>query len=43
MRGIAELLADEYEVNCLDWLGFGDSQRPPLDYQPSIYQALLVY
>ncbi len=41
MRGIAELLADEYEVNCLDWLGFGDSQRPPLDYQPSIYQALL--
>ena len=41
MRGIAELLADEYEVNCLDWLGFGDSQRPPLDYQPRIYQALL--
>ncbi len=36
MRGIAELLADEYEVNCLDWLGFGDSQRPPLDYQPRI-------
>jgi len=41
MRGIGKLLADKYEVNCLDWLGFGDSQRPPLDYQPSIYQTLL--
>ena len=41
MKGIAELLADKYEVNYLDWLGFGESQRPSLDYQPSLYQALL--
>ena len=41
MKGIAELLADKYEVHCLDWLGFGDSQRPSVDYQPSLYQALL--
>ena len=41
MKGIAELLANKYEVNCLDWLGFGDSQRPLVDYQPSLYQALL--
>ena len=41
MKEIAELLADKYEVNYLDWLGFGDSQRPAVDYQPSLYQALL--
>ena len=41
MKGIAELLADKYEVNCFDWLGFGKSQRPCVDYQPSLYQALL--
>jgi len=38
---IARSLSSEYEVTVLDWLGFGDSERPNLDYTPSLYQQLL--
>ncbi|ELR99715.1 alpha/beta fold hydrolase [Gloeocapsa sp. PCC 73106] len=41
MAGIAQLLATEYQVWLLDWLGFGSSDRPKINYQPSLYQQLL--
>ena len=41
MKGIAQILADRYQVTVLDWLGFGDSERPPVDYNPKLFQQLL--
>jgi pimeloyl-ACP methyl ester carboxylesterase len=41
MAGIAQLLASQYQAVLVDWLGFGDSDRPLLDYSPQIYQQLL--
>jgi pimeloyl-ACP methyl ester carboxylesterase len=41
MNTIAEFLASQYQVTILDWLGFGESDRPKIDYQPKIYQQLL--
>lgn len=38
---IAQSLSSNYQVTILDWLGFGDSERPNLDYQPALYQQLL--
>ena len=51
MKAIAQILvgADatptvspaHYEVTVLDWLGFGESECPPLDYNPALFQQLL--
>ncbi|WP_019506765.1 alpha/beta fold hydrolase [Pleurocapsa sp. PCC 7319] len=41
MKGIASLLATQYQVTVLDWLGFGESQCPPVDYNPALFQQLL--
>lgn len=41
MAGIAQILAAHFQVVALDWLGFGDSDRPPLQYGRSLYQQLL--
>lgn len=41
MKTIAEFLASQYQVTVFDWLGFGESDRPKIDYQPRIYQQLL--
>jgi pimeloyl-ACP methyl ester carboxylesterase len=41
MRGIAEQLAPQFQVWAMDWLGFGESDRPPLDYRSAVYQQLL--
>ncbi|MEL7079561.1 MAG: alpha/beta fold hydrolase [Cyanobacteria bacterium J06582_2] len=41
MKGIANLLAAQYEVTVLDWLEFGESQCPPVDYSPVLFQQLL--
>ena len=41
MAGIAHLLANHYRLFALDWLGFGESERPSLNYQPSLYEQLL--
>ncbi|MGF1604368.1 MAG: alpha/beta fold hydrolase [Thermosynechococcaceae cyanobacterium] len=41
MQGLAERLAPHFQVFAFDWLGFGQSARPSLDYQRSLYQALL--
>lgn len=41
MKGIAERIANRYQAVTLDWLGFGESDRPALDYQPAILYQLL--
>jgi pimeloyl-ACP methyl ester carboxylesterase len=41
MRGLAEQLAPRFQVLAIDWLGFGQSARPGLDYQRSLYHQLL--
>jgi pimeloyl-ACP methyl ester carboxylesterase len=41
MQGIAEQLAPHFQVVAIDWLGFGQSDRPALNYQPTLYRQLL--
>jgi len=41
MRGLAELLAPKFQVVAVDWPGFGQSSRPPLDYRPALYHQFL--
>jgi pimeloyl-ACP methyl ester carboxylesterase len=41
VAAVASLLADKYQTIALDWPGFGDSDRPKLDYQPALYQQFL--
>jgi pimeloyl-ACP methyl ester carboxylesterase len=41
MKGIAKILATHYQVTVLDWLGFGESECPPVDYNPVLFQQLL--
>jgi pimeloyl-ACP methyl ester carboxylesterase len=41
MKGIAQILANQYQVTVLDWLGFGESECPPVDYNPVLFQQLL--
>ncbi|MFB2978566.1 alpha/beta fold hydrolase [Microseira sp. BLCC-F43] len=43
MQPLAELLANQFQTVALDWPGFGESDRPPLNYQPSIYHQFLQY
>lgn len=38
---ITQVLASQFRVIALDWLGFGDSDRPACTYGRSLYQALL--
>jgi pimeloyl-ACP methyl ester carboxylesterase len=41
MRGIAQHLAQHYQTITLDWIGFGESDRPILDYKAEVYRQLL--
>jgi pimeloyl-ACP methyl ester carboxylesterase len=41
MNGIAERISDRYQAITLDWLGFGESDRPALDYQPALLHQVL--
>lgn len=41
MAELAQRLATGYQVYVLDWLGFGQSDRPAIDYAPKVYRALL--
>jgi pimeloyl-ACP methyl ester carboxylesterase len=41
MGKVAQALSDQFQVTVLDWLGFGASERPNLDYNPSLYKQLL--
>jgi pimeloyl-ACP methyl ester carboxylesterase len=38
---LARLLAADFQVTTVDWPGFGESERPSLDYRPAIYQQFL--
>ncbi|MGD1949180.1 MAG: alpha/beta fold hydrolase [Leptolyngbyaceae cyanobacterium] len=38
---IAQALASQFQVVALDWLGFGDSDRPACTYERTLYQALI--
>lgn len=41
MRPLAELLSPNFQVVTVDWPGFGDSSRPRMDYEPSLYHQFL--
>ncbi len=41
MRGLAESLALKFQVKTLDWPGFGQTARLPLDYRPALYHQFL--
>ena len=41
MKGIAKILANQYRVTVLDWLGFGESECPRVNYNPVLFQQLL--
>jgi pimeloyl-ACP methyl ester carboxylesterase len=41
MRGLAEQLAAEFQVVTVDWPGFGESDRPAVEYKPALYHAFL--
>lgn len=41
MRGLAQPLAEQFQVFALDWPGFGDSSRPPVNYHPALYHQFL--
>lgn len=41
MKGIAQILAARYQVTVVDWLGFGESECPPVNYNPALFQQLL--
>ncbi|MEO1593380.1 MAG: alpha/beta fold hydrolase, partial [Cyanobacteria bacterium J06632_22] len=38
---IAQVLSTQFQVVAMDWLGFGDSERPAWVYDRALYQALL--
>ena len=41
VQAIAARLATQHQAVTLDWLGFGQSERPPLDYSPTLFHQLL--
>jgi pimeloyl-ACP methyl ester carboxylesterase len=42
MSGLATLLKSQFQVTTVDFPGFGDADRPPLDYAPPLYRQFLV-
>src|ERR1700730_9858144 len=43
MRPLQERLAGRYATFCVDWPGFGDRARPPIDWNPDVYYAFLSF
>jgi pimeloyl-ACP methyl ester carboxylesterase len=43
MRPLQERLAREYSTFSIDWPGFGDEARPPMDWAPEVYTAFLLF
>jgi pimeloyl-ACP methyl ester carboxylesterase len=41
MGELARLLSPYFQVVAVDWPGFGESARPSLDYNPTLYQQFL--
>lgn len=42
MRGIAQRLSSQYQVVALDWPGFGESDRLPVQYESALYRQFLL-
>jgi pimeloyl-ACP methyl ester carboxylesterase len=43
MRPLQERLGAQYRTVSVDWPGFGDLPRPPVDWTPQAYRAFLTY
>jgi len=43
MRPLQERLAPRYSTLAVDWPGFGENARPPLDWGPEAYAAFLAF
>ena len=43
MRPLQQRLAPRYSTFCIDWPGFRDQARPPVDWTPDIYFAFLSF
>lgn len=41
LTALAQQLAPHFQVTILDWPGFGESDRPSIDYQPDFYRQFL--
>ena len=41
MKPAYDRLTSDYRVYCLDWLGYGESTRPAIDYTAGAYEQLL--
>ncbi|MHB0879136.1 MAG: alpha/beta fold hydrolase [Anaerolineae bacterium] len=41
MQPLFDRLAEHYRVYALDWLGYGQSTRPPLEYTAETYERML--
>lgn len=41
LKPLAAALAAEFQAIALDWPGFGESDRPPLNYSPALYRQFL--
>lgn len=41
MQGLAQQLAQRFQVFAVDLPGFGDSDRPKVDYRPALYHGFL--
>jgi pimeloyl-ACP methyl ester carboxylesterase len=43
MQPLQQRLSSNYRTVAIDWPGFGDRPRPPLDWTPEAYRAFLTY
>jgi pimeloyl-ACP methyl ester carboxylesterase len=41
MRELGKLLSINHKVYLLDWVGFGESDRPKIQYEPKVFRGLL--
>ena len=41
LKDLAAGLTSQFQITALDWPGFGESDRPPLDYGPALYTQFL--
>lgn len=43
MQSLQQRLSSHYRTVAIDWPGFGDRSRPPLDWAPDAYRAFLMH
>ena len=41
LRELGKLLSTNHQVYILDWVGFGESDRPNIKYEPKVFRGLL--